>query len=447
MDVTERAGALARPTPPSARLKRIQRTSLTLLVVSGIVNYMDRSALSIANPLIRQELGLSVAQMGLLLSSFLWAYSFTQLPIGGLVDRYKPRRMLAGGLVLWSIAQGMGGLVTGFWSFVATRVLLGVGEAPQFSTCVRVVRDWYNVRDRGLPTGLFAGSSAMGTAISAPLLTVAMLHFGWRWMFIALGIVGVVLGIVWWLLYRNMDDVPLTPEEHRHLTEGEANEPYQAVTTADWMRVLRTGPTWGLLMGFFGTTYLAWMFNAWLPGYLEMDRHMSIPKTGLFAAIPFACQVFGSLSGGLAAQWLTRRGVEPLTAAKIPVVGGVTGMALFTILTSEVADDHLAVACLSIALFLGGISIACAWTLICVVAPRNYVASLAGMKNFGGYFGGALAPTVTGFIVQYSGSFRPALLTGALVGFSSALIYWLGVRRRITVAEITQGMPTQPQLG
>ncbi len=426
------------PTHATARLKHIQRTSLTLLVVSGMLNYMDRAALSIANPLIRQDLGLSVAEMGLLLSSFLWAYSFTQLPIGGLVDRFRPRKMLACGLVLWSIAQALGGFIVGFWSFVGTRVLLGIGESPQFSSCVRVVRDWYNVRDRGLPTGLFAGSSAMGTAISAPLLTFMMLSFGWRWMFVVLGVLGVGLGVVWWTVYRNVDDVPLTAEEQTHLHEGEANEPYQAVTIPEWLRVLRTGPTWGLLLGFFGTTYISWMFTAWLPGYLEMDRHMSIPKTGMYAAIPFAAQVLGSLSGGMFAQFLTRRGVNPMTAAKIPVVGGVAGMALFTILTAEVANDQLAIACLSLALYLGGTSIACAWTLICVVAPRNYVGSLAGMKNFGGYFGGALAPTVTGFIVQGTHSFRLALLTGAAVGFAASLIYLFGVRRKITVAEITR---------
>lgn len=421
---------------PTSRLRRVQRTSLTLLVVSGIVNYMDRSALSIANPLIRKELDLSIAQMGLLLSAFLWAYSFAQLPIGGLVDRFRPRRMLAAGLVLWSGAQALGGLATGLHTFVVTRLLLGIGEAPQFSTCVRVVRDWYNVRDRGLPTGLFAGTSAMGTAISAPLLTFIMLQFGWRPMFVGLGVAGILLGIVWWLLYRDVDDVDLTPEERNHLTEGEAHEIATQVTPADWMRVLRTGPTWGLLLGFFGTMYLAWMFGAWLPSYLEMDRYMSIPKAGLYAAVPYAFQVLGALSGGVSNQWIVRRGIDPLLAAKIPVVGGVLGMALFTVLTSVVANNEIAIACLSIAMFMGGVSTACAWTLISVIAPRSYVGSLAGMKNFGGYFGGALAPTVTGFIVQNTGSFRIALLTGAAIGAISGIIYWFGVTRRITVAEV-----------
>lgn len=431
-------------TPATPRLRRVQRITLTMLVASGIINYMDRSALAIANPLIRHDLNMSVAEMGLLLSSFLWAYSFTQLPVGGLVDRFGPRRMLAAGLMLWSVAQTLGGLVVGFWSFVATRLLLGVGEAPEYSSCLRVVRDWYNVRERGVPTGLFAGSSAMGTAISAPLLTLLMLSFGWRWMFVAVGVAGLVLGVVWWKVYRNVDEAELSGQEQTHLREGEPNEPMQAVEVADWLRLLRKGPTWGMLLGFFGTMYVSWMYNAWLPAYLEMDRHMSIPKTGVYAAIPFVCQVLGALCGGLSVQWLARRGVNPLTSSKTPVVGGVAGMAVFTIFASEVADVNLAVACLSATMFLTGIATACAWNLTSVIAPRSHVGSLAGMKNFGGYFGGALAPTVTGFIVQGTGSFRFALLSGAAIGFASALIYLFGVRRVISLEELTGG-PARPQ--
>ena len=143
-------------------------------------------------------------------------------------------------------------------------------------------------------------------------------------------------------------------------------------------------------------------------------------------------------------QWLARRGVNPLTSSKIPVVGGVAGMAVFTILASEVADANLAVACLSATLFLTGVATACAWNLTSVIAPRSHVGSLAGMKNFGGYFGGALAPTVTGFIVQGTGSFRLALLSGAVVGFLSALIYLFGVRRTIALGELID-QPAQLQ--
>ena len=139
----------------SQRIKRIQRTALTLLVLAGCVNYVDRAALSIGNVLIRHDLGLSVADMGLLLSAFLWAYAFAQLPAGGMVDRFGPRRLLTGALALWSLAQALAGLVTGFGQFVVVRAVLGLGEAPQFPSSARVVRDWFGGRDRGTATGIW----------------------------------------------------------------------------------------------------------------------------------------------------------------------------------------------------------------------------------------------------------------------------------------------------
>ncbi|MBV8522302.1 MAG: MFS transporter, partial [Acetobacteraceae bacterium] len=123
----------------SQRIKNIQRVALALLVLSGVVNYIDRATLAVANPLIREDLGLTIADMGLLLSAFLWAYAFSQLPAGGLVDRLGPRLMLTASLGLWSLAQMLGGLVQSFGQFFGARVLLGIGEAPQFPTSARVV--------------------------------------------------------------------------------------------------------------------------------------------------------------------------------------------------------------------------------------------------------------------------------------------------------------------
>ena len=177
------------------RIRRIQRTALLLLVLSGVVNYIDRATLAVANPLIREELGLSVGDMGLLLSAFLWAYAFSQLPVGALVDRLGPRLMLSLGLGLWSLAQAAGGLVHGFAQFFAARMVLGIGVAPQFPTAARVSRDWFNPRDRGTATGIWNCSSTLGTAISVPLLTFLMLHLGWRWMFGIMGALGVLVAL------------------------------------------------------------------------------------------------------------------------------------------------------------------------------------------------------------------------------------------------------------
>src|SRR5215475_3193758 len=201
---------LATPELATSRLKTIQRVALALLVVAGVVNYIDRATLAVANPLIREDLGLSIADMGYLLSAFLWAYAFAQLPTGAMVDRLGPRILLTMGLTLWSLAQLLGGLVRSFGEFFGARVLLGIGEAPQFPTGARVVRDWFNQRDRGLATGVFNCASSLGTAIAVPLLTFLMLTFGWRIMFMIMGVAGLLVAAVWCILYRNPGEVALT---------------------------------------------------------------------------------------------------------------------------------------------------------------------------------------------------------------------------------------------
>jgi len=153
------------------RVWRIQTIALTFLIAAGVLNYIDRATLSVANPLVRADLGIDVGEMGLLLSAFLWAYAFAQLPAGALIDRIGPRLMLTSGLTLWSLAQILGGVVLTFGQFIGARVLLGLGEAPHFPTCARVARDWFNVRQRGTATGLWNCASSLGTAVAVPILT------------------------------------------------------------------------------------------------------------------------------------------------------------------------------------------------------------------------------------------------------------------------------------
>lgn len=422
-------------TPP--RIRRVQRSALIVLVVAGTLNYLDRSTLSIANVLIRREMGLSIADMGLLLSAFLWAYAFSQLPGGALVDRVGPRHLLSAGLALWSVAQVAAGFVTGFTQFVVARVFLGMGEAPMFSSAVRVVRDWYSVSDRGLPTGIWNCTSSLGPAIAPPILTVLMLSFGWRWMFIIMGIAGVAIALIWYTIYRDAREVSLTANECSYLTANEEPANTTPVTFGEWRQLFRFRTTWGLILGFFGIVYMGWLYLAWLPGYFEMQRHMSIPKTGWVASIPFAFGVVGSISGGWIADRLMASGLSPIASRKIPVIVGLLGMAGFTLVAAETPSNWGAVAAISAALMFGAMASGMSWALSSVAAPSNLTASLGAIQNFGGYLGGALAPTITGFIVQATGSFTPALLVSSGIGLFSALVYLIVIRREpITSAEL-----------
>ena len=418
------------------RVKSIQRAALAMLVVAGVINYIDRATLAVANPLIRQDLGLSIADMGYLLSAFLWAYAFAQLPTGAMVDKLWPRLLLTCGLALWSFAQFLGGLVQSFGQFFAARLLLGVGEAPQFPTCARVARDWFHPRDRGLATGIWNCASSLGTAIAVPLLTVLMLSFGWRVMFMIMGAAGLAMAAVWYVFYRNPSDVDLTAEEIAYRTEGDPPGQRTVVTLREWKQLFGFRTTWGMILGYFGCIYLTWIYAAWLPGYLEIERHMSVKFTGVAAAVPFAWGVVGGVLGGYIADFLVRRGVSPMKSRRYPATIALCGTAACTIAAAFVTSNALAIAFISASLFLLYVTSTCAWALSSVAAPTNCTASIGAMQNFGGYLGGALAPTVTGLIVQQTGSFVPALVVGALIGLASAGSYFFIVDQPIAAADL-----------
>lgn len=421
----------AAATRPSARILSIQRWSIVLLVAGGALNYIDRATLSVANKMIQDELGIPVAKMGLLLSAFLWAYAIAQLPVGGLIDRFGPRRLLGLGLFSWSVAQAAGGLVNSFGMFITARFALGVGEAPLFPGGARVVRDWFGLRERGFATGLLQSASSLGNFIAVPLLTFLMLRFSWRWMFLIVGAAGVVLAFIWWSIHRDPSDVSLTNDEANYLTEGDENTTTRPPSFAEWRQLFAHRTTWGMIAGFFGTVYTLWLYTGWLPYYLEHERHMTVAKVGVVAAIPYFFGCVGAVTGGWLCDFLTRRGWAPIAGRKLLISTALCGIAISTVIVAVAQSNIVALSFISVSLFLIYIASSAAWATVPIAAPSQYTASLGSIQNFGGYLGGALAPTVTGLIVQRTGSFSQALMLSAALSLLAAGAYLLLVRKPI----------------
>jgi MFS family permease len=416
----------------SAKLRKIQWVALSFLMLAGIVNYLDRSTLSIANHSISQELGLNASQMGLLLSAFSLAYAFSQLPIGALLDKFGARAMLGLGMFVWSVAQLTGGLVQTLQQFLVARVFLGIGEAPQFPAGAKVVSEWFALRERGGPTGIFVASSTIGPALAPPILTVLMLSFGWRTMFIIMGILGIAVALGWYAFYRNRNEVDLTPSEMLYLAEGDSGgKSAPKLSFAEWRKRFKHRTTWGMLFGFMGVIYMVWLYLTWLPAYLEHERHMSIARTGWVVSIPYIFGTLGMVSSGYIADWLMHRGMAPMNSRKWPICVGLIGAACFTVPAAYTPSTAMAIVYISAAMAFVNMASGGAWALVSVAIPRHMVASLGSMQNFGGYLGGSLAPVITGVVVDQTHSFVDALLISAAVAFAAALVYMFVVVRPI----------------
>ena len=418
-------------TQKSAKIKRIQNVALTLLVIAGLINYLDRSTLSIANHSIREDMNLSATQMGALLSAFSLPYAFAQLPMGVLLDKFGARVMLGFGMMIWSVAQVAGGLVQSLNQFYLARLVLGVGEAPQFPAGAKVFSDWWAVHERGRPTGISVASSTVAPAIAPPLLTGLMLAFGWRGMFIIMGVLGVLAAVAWYIAYRDRRETTLTPEEIDYLEGDGVKSDDRQMTGAEWRGLFKERTTWGLIFGFMGVIYMVWLFLTWLPSYLSDERGLTLAKVGWIAAMPYIFGTLGQLGSGVIADKLLAMGQTPINSRKWPICIGLVFAAAFTIPAAYTPSLFLAMTYISAAMFFLNLASGGSWALVSVAAPRRLVASLGSLQNFGGYLGGSVAPILTGVIVDRTGSFVNALLVAAAVAVVGGLFYLFVVKNPI----------------
>jgi sugar phosphate permease len=425
------------PMPPngllvrSARIKKIQATAMLLLFFAAIINFLDRSSLSVANSTIREEMGLSGTEIGLLLSAFSLAYGIAQLPCGLLLDRKGPRIMLGVGMFVWSVFQTLSGMIHNFTQFIWVRIGLGIGEAPMNPCGVKVINDWFNIKHRGMPMGVFNSASTIGLAISPPILTAMMLAFGWRGMFITIGVLGIALSIGWYMLYRNRQDIDLSAQEQAYLNAGSVSARREPMNFREWRSLFRNRTMWGMMIGFSGINYTAWLYLAWLPGYLQTTYHLDLKSTGLMSAIPFLFGAAGMLSNGFVTDFLVRRGMAPLKSRKICIVAGMLLSASFTAIVPQATTTYSAVVLIGMALFCIHFAGTSCWGLIHVAVTSRMTASVGSIQNFASFIFASFAPVITGFILDTTHSFKLALILCACFTVIGALSYLLVVKHPI----------------
>lgn len=409
-----------------ARIRRVQNVTLVLLFIAGIVNFLDRSSLSVAGEAIRGDLGLSATEFGVLLSAFSLSYGFAQLPSGMLLDRFGPRIVLGAGLIFWSLMQALTGMVNSFSHFILLRIGLGIGEAPFMPAGVKSINDWYVQKERGTAVGIFNSSTVLGQAIAPPALVLMQIAWGWRTMFVVIGLAGIVVGLCWYAWYRNRAQFDLQQDERLYLVA-----PVQARPTlnfSEWLGLFKRQTTWGMILGFSGVNYTGWLYIAWLPGYLQAQQGLSLAKTGWVAAIPFLAAAVGMWVNGIVVDALARRGYDLAKTRKTAIVVGLLLSALGTLLVVQSSSPAQAVAFISMALFCVHFAGTSAWGLVQVLVSEQKVASVAAIQNFGSFVFASFAPVVTGWVVDTTHSFNLALVIAACVTFTGALCYFFIVK-------------------
>jgi MFS family permease len=400
-----------------------------LLFLLVAINYMDRSALSVAATPISQEFGLSPGQMGVLLSTFLWTYLLCLIPAGILTDRIGTRWTNAISIAVWSLATVLAGLVRGFGALVGARLLMGVGESTTYPAAGRVVQEWAPADERGrvvatYNSGAYAGP-ALGSLVTAALVTA----YGWRTAFVVLGGIGFVWLAAWLIWFRDPAEAKWLGAEEREKILRERGLAQEAAAPADGRRVgvlelLRHRSMWGVALIQSAAVYTQYMFLTWLPGYLEQARGLSVLKSGAFTAIPYVVAMVLGIAIGVVVDRMLNTQARAEGRRRI-VVAGFLLVSSVVLLTPFVSSMAVLIGLISISLTC--VSSAVSMNLA-LLADLLRSPQLAGRANsiamVGGNVFGLAAPIVTGYVVQFTHSYTAAFIVAGvflLLGTTVAL--------------------------
>lgn len=430
----------------SRRLHRLQILFTGFCVMSMTLNFLDRATISVATVKVRHDFDLSATDIGVILSVWSLSYAFGQLPAGFLVDRLGPRILAGFGMLLWSIFQGLGGVATSYAQLLWLRGGLGVAEAPTGPSNAKVVATWFPSSKRGLPTGIYFAGTALGPAFAPPLLTVLMVGYGWRAMFIIMGVAGALLSLCWLLFYRSVGAARLSRDDRSYVGDDQ-QQIKSPITLARWGRLFRSPTVLGIIFGSCAQGFVVWIYGGWLPTMLESQYHESIQKTGLLAALPWLGSVVGALSGGYVADFLVKRGFAQINSKKLLIVCGLIGLSVFTGLAGLSGSVLLVEACAFFALLSSTMATTVMWAATTVLVPRDYVASMGAIMNFSGFIGATVSPVLTGYTVDLTGSFDPALLIGSGVGVVGAAIMAVMIRHPVSALSLEDPFATPVDQG
>jgi MFS transporter, ACS family, D-galactonate transporter len=374
-----------------------------LLAISVFINYIDRGNLSIAAPMLEDELGISAAQLGVLLSAFFWTYACLHLFYGWVVDRLNVNWVFAGAFLLWSAATAATGIVHTFAALFVLRLLLGVGEAASYPSYNKIIALNFEEEHRGVANSVLASGLLLGPGFGMLFGGLLMARFGWRPFFIVLGLASM-LWILPWLKWMPNKQYAAQTE-----TAGAPN----------LLEFLMLRSAWGTCIGLFCGNYVNYFLITWLPFYLVRERSFSMDKMAKMGGIAYLLASLAcTLSGWLADRWIAA-GATPSLVRKTFTGGGVGLSGIFLGL-AVVSRPTLCVVLVVLGIVSFGISASNIWAITQRLAGQRATGRWVGFQSFFGNMSGMVAPAVTGYVLQRTGQFYWAFLIVAAVAFASA---------------------------
>lgn len=395
-----------------------------LIFLASLINYMDRTAFSVAAPFFVHDFELTPSQLGMLFSSFFLGYAIFNFVGGYLSDIYGPRKIFSIFMVIWSIFCGLTGAAFNFVTLFIIRVCFGIGEGPISATTSKTVNNWFPSKERSSAMGFASSGTPLGAAIAGPIVGIMVLYFSWKVAFVVMALIGVIWAGCWWKIARDLpeQDATISQKELAEIKNGQIqinnNSSGEKLPLSYFLKqptVLLTA------LAFFAYNYNLFFFLTWFPSYLTMEKGLSLTTMSIVTVLPWTAGFIGLAVGGFISDYIFRKTDKLMFSRKIILVVGLGATAVFIALTGFVESATWAVFLMAIAIFTLYLTGSTYWAVIQDTVTGENVGGVSGFVHFLANLSGVIGPTVTGFIVQSTGSFTSAFVLAAALALMGAL--------------------------
>ena len=381
---------------------------LTMLVLLGVVTFLDRINISVAGSSIMHDLNLSAAEWGWVQSAFILSYGLMQIPMGALGDRFGHRKILSLIVLWWSLFTAFTGMAGGLASLLVIRFMFGIGEAGSSPCSTGVISRWFEKHEVGKAQGYVWAASRMGGALTPFVVIPVMAWLGWREAFYLLGGLGIIWAVVWYFYYRDRKPQTLQTVEQKAIP---------------WRTILHHKQFWIICAMYFFYAFGSWFFFSWFPTFMELGRGFAKSELTYAVAVPFIMSMIGNISGGYLTDRLSKKyglkiGRKALGSASL----AISAVCMF--LAAFIPGKMAVFVFLSLCFGIFDLMLPSAWAL-CIDLGKQHAGTISGAMNTAGNLGGFFCGILFGFLVQSSGNYNLPLYVIAGMLIISACLFTL----------------------
>ena len=399
---------------------------LVLLVILGMVTFLDRINISVAGSSIMHDLNLSPSEWGWVQSAFILSYGLMQIPMGALGDRFGHRKILALIVLWWSMFTAFTGLAGGLASLLIIRFMFGIGEAGSSPCSTGVISRWFEKDEVGKAQGYVWAASRMGGALTPFVVIPVMMWVGWRSAFYLLGALGIVWAVVWYFYYREACPTGLTSSPDLTNTTSETVH----TNIIDWRQLLQSRQMWLLCSMYFFYAFGSWFFFSWFPTFMELGRGFDKTELTYAVAVPFIMSMAGNIAGGHLTDRLSRKyGIKTGRKALGSTSLAISAVCMF--LAAFIPGKMAVFVFLSLCFGIFDLMLPSAWAL-CIDLGKQHAGTLSGAMNTAGNIGGFCCGILFGQLVEQSGNYNlPLYMIAVMLIISAALFAFINPEKPI----------------